>query len=123
MATELLSMEKSLYRKRQKYLLFPINIIQHFGILIKIYIDENSCYSKDRKIQFLVQVIQAIVGAGGEDMPSDKELINNLIDLYSILQQVKQGNDGHENRVLEYQIKVVTAKLSSMGVNVEDITL
>ncbi len=56
-------------------------------------------------------------------MPSDKEMINNLIDLYSILQQIKQANGSAENKVLEYQIKVTTAKLSSMGVNVEDLTL
>ena len=58
-----------------------------------------------------------------EYMPSDKEMINNLIDLYSILQQIKQSNGNHENQTLDYQIKVTTAKLSSMGVNVEDITL
>ena len=58
-----------------------------------------------------------------EYMPSDKEMINNLIDLYSILQQIKQSNGNHENKTLDYQIKVTTAKLSSMGVNVADITL
>ena len=58
-----------------------------------------------------------------EYMSSDKEMINNLIDLYSILQQIKQSTGNHENKTLDYQIKVTTAKLSSMGVNVEDITL
>ena len=58
-----------------------------------------------------------------EYMSSDKEMINNLIDLYSILQQIKQSNGNHENKTLDYQIKVTTAKLSSMRVNVEDITL
>lgn len=56
-------------------------------------------------------------------MPSDKEMINNLIDLYSILQQIKQANGSNNNAILDYQIKVTTAKLSSMGINVEDITL
>ncbi|WP_178040341.1 hypothetical protein [Frisingicoccus sp.] len=56
-------------------------------------------------------------------MPSDKEMINNLIDLYSILQQIKKENGNHENKILDYQIKVTIAKLSSMGINVEDITL
>lgn len=56
-------------------------------------------------------------------MPSDKEMINNLIDLYSILQQIKQANGNTDNKVLDYQIKVTTAKLSSMGINVEDLTL
>lgn len=50
-----------------------------------------------------------------EYMSSDKEMINNLIDLYSILQQIKQSNGNHENKTLDYQIKVTTAKLSSMG--------
>ena len=58
-----------------------------------------------------------------EYMPSDKEMINNLIDLYSILQQIKQSNGNHENRTRYQQIKITTAKLSSMGFNVEDITL
>ena len=56
-------------------------------------------------------------------MPGEKELINNLIDTYSNLQQIKQANGGHENKVLDYLIKVTVAKLSSMGINVEDITL
>lgn len=56
-------------------------------------------------------------------MPSDKEMINNLIDWYSVLQQIKQNNGNHENQTLDYQIKVTTAKLSAMGVNIEDITL
>ena len=58
-----------------------------------------------------------------EYMPSDKEMINNLIDWYSVLQQIKQNNGNHENQTLDYQIKVTTAKLSAMGVNIEDITL
>ena len=58
-----------------------------------------------------------------EYMPRDKEMINNLIDLYSILQQIKQSNGNPANKTLDYQIKFTTAKLSSMGVNVEDITL
>ena len=56
-------------------------------------------------------------------MPSDKELINNLIDLFATLQRIKKANGGHENSELDYFIKVTTAKLSSMGINVEDITL
>ena len=30
-------------------------------------------------------------------MPSDKEMINNLIDLYSILQQIKKENGIQQN--------------------------
>lgn len=56
-------------------------------------------------------------------MPGEKEMINNLIDTYSSLQQIKQANGDHKNQVLDYLIKVTVAKLSSMGINVEDITL
>lgn len=54
---------------------------------------------------------------------SDKELITVTIDRYSDLQQIKKANGGHKNEMLDYLIKVTVAKLSSMGINVEDITL
>lgn len=68
-----------------------------------------------------------IIHKGGENMEvmemSDKELITTTIDRYTDLQQIKKANGGHENEMLDYLIKVTTAKLSSLGVNVEDITL
>ena len=57
------------------------------------------------------------------DEMSDKELIAITIDRYTDLQQIKKANNGHENEQLDYLIKVTTAKLASLGVNVEDITL
>lgn len=57
-----------------------------------------------------------------QDM-TDKELITITIDRYTDLQRVKKANGEHENNELDYLIKVTIAKLSSMGVNVEDITL
>ena len=54
---------------------------------------------------------------------SDKELITVTIDRYTDLQRIKKANGNHENPELEYLIKVTTAKLTSLGVNVEDITL
>lgn len=54
---------------------------------------------------------------------TEKELITITIDRYTDLQRVKKANGEHENPELDYLIKVTTAKLSSMGVNVEDITL
>lgn len=54
---------------------------------------------------------------------TEKELITSTIDRYTELQQIKRANGGHENELLDYFIKVTIAKLSSMGVNVEDITL
>lgn len=64
---------------------------------------------------------------GGENLEvmemSDKELIATTIDRYTDLQQIKKANGGHENEMLDYLIKVTAAKLSSLGVNAEDITL
>lgn len=57
-----------------------------------------------------------------EDM-TEKELITVLIDKYTDLQRIKKANKNTPNEELEYQIKATTAKLSSMGVNVEDLTL
>ena len=57
-----------------------------------------------------------------EDM-TEKELITVLIDKYTDLQRIKRANNGGENQELEYQIKVTIAKLASLGVSVEDITL
>lgn len=54
---------------------------------------------------------------------SDKELVTMMIDQYALLQQIKQANAGHENTALDYALKLAVAKLSSYGVNVEDITL
>ncbi len=52
-----------------------------------------------------------------------EEMINSTIDIYMNLQRIKKENGGHKNDELDYQIKGVISKLSSMGVNVEDITL
>ena len=54
---------------------------------------------------------------------TDKELITITIDSYMNLQRIKKANNGQENEELNYQLKGVVAKLSSLGVNVEDITL
>ena len=54
---------------------------------------------------------------------SDKELITITIDRYAELQCIKRDNGDHENKELDYAIKLTTTKLSSLGVNVEDITL
>ena len=54
---------------------------------------------------------------------SEKELIKIPIDKYADLQRIKVANGDHENKVLDYQIKLTIAQLSSFGVSVEDITL
>lgn len=57
-----------------------------------------------------------------QDM-TEKELITVTIDKYTDLQRIKKANGNTENAELDYQIKVVIAKLSSFGVNIEDLTL
>lgn len=54
---------------------------------------------------------------------TEKELITVLIDKYTDLQRIKKVNNNVENEELEYQIRATTAKLFSMGVNVDDLTL
>ncbi|MCD8069086.1 MAG: hypothetical protein LUE87_09415 [Lachnospiraceae bacterium] len=54
---------------------------------------------------------------------TEKELIAITIDRYTDLQQIKRANGDYENEMLDYLIRVTVAKLSSLGVNVEDITL
>ena len=54
---------------------------------------------------------------------SDQELKTLLIDKDTDLQRIKKANGDTVNEELDYQIKVATAKLSSFGVNVEDLTL
>ena len=46
----------------------------------------------------------------------------NLIDQFTMLQEIKKANK-EENAILDYKIKTVAAKLSSLGVNVKDLTL
>ena len=47
-------------------------------------------------------------------MPSDKEMINNLIDIYSNLQRIKNADNSEKE--LEYQLTLVKAKLESFGI-------
>ena len=56
------------------------------------------------------------------DTMTREELISITIDIYTNLQRIKKAST-EKNAELEYQIKVVIAKLSSLGVSVEDITL
>lgn len=57
------------------------------------------------------------------DSMSDKELVIITIDKYTDLQKIKKANGNHENAELDYQIKVMLAKLASLGISVEDITI
>lgn len=57
------------------------------------------------------------------DILAENELITITIDTYMNLQRIKKANGSQENIELNYQLKGVVAKLSSMGINVEDLTL
>lgn len=52
-----------------------------------------------------------------------EELISLTIDKYTDLQRIKKANGNTENKELDYQLKVTIAKLSSLGISVENITL
>lgn len=54
---------------------------------------------------------------------TEKELIAVTIDNYMNLQRIKKANGDTVNKELEYQLKGLVAKLSSLGVNIEDLTL
>ncbi len=57
------------------------------------------------------------------DTMTREELISLTIDKYTDLQRIKKANGNTENKELDYQLKVTIAKLSSLGVSVEDLTL
>ena len=59
----------------------------------------------------------------GDVTMSDKELMGVMIDQYGMLQRIKKANGDQMNSELDYELKLIVAKLSSWGVNVEDITL
>lgn len=54
-------------------------------------------------------------------MPSDKEMINNLIDSYTSLQRIKKADDTEKE--LDYQLKILKAKLESFGIVTTDLDL
>ncbi len=51
-----------------------------------------------------------------------EEMKVNLIEFYSTLQRIKQSIK-EPNGVLEYEIKTLAAKLSALGVNIENLNL
>lgn len=61
-------------------------------------------------------------GGGRMNEMTKEELISITIDNYMNLQRIKKSNGETKNKELDYQLKGVTAKLSSLGVSVEDLT-
>ena len=53
----------------------------------------------------------------------DKELLMILIDQYANLQRIKKANGDTVNEELDYQIRATEAKLNSVGMNLEELTL
>ena len=76
-----------------------------------------------QKMQYLHAKTCGIIwqNRGGYHM-APEETKTNLIDQFTMLQEIKKANK-EENAILDYKIKTVAAKLSSLGVNVEDLTL
>lgn len=54
-------------------------------------------------------------------MPTEKEMINNLIDKFTDLQRIKKSSDLEKE--VDYQIKITKAKLESFGVITEDLEI
>lgn len=54
-------------------------------------------------------------------MSSDKEMINHLIDSYTSLQRIKKAVDTEKE--LDYQLKILKAKLESFGIVTTDLDL
>ena len=54
-------------------------------------------------------------------MPSDKEMINHLIDSYTRLQRIKNSDDAEKE--IDYQLKILKAKLESFGIVTTDLDL
>lgn len=54
-------------------------------------------------------------------LPTEKEMINNLIDKYADLQRIKKSDDLEKE--LDYQIRVTKAKLESFGIITSDLEM
>ncbi len=52
-----------------------------------------------------------------------EEMKDDLISQFTMLQEIKLANGGHENIELDYKIKTIAARLASPGVNTDDLTL
>ena len=54
-------------------------------------------------------------------MPTEKEMINSLIDKFTDLQRIKKSLDLEKE--VDYQLKITKAKLESFGIITEDLEL
>ncbi len=54
-------------------------------------------------------------------MPSDKEMIDKLIDKFTDLQRIKKAADMQKE--VDYQLTIVKAKLESFGIVTSDLEM
>lgn len=54
-------------------------------------------------------------------MPSEKEMLHNLIDKYTDLQRIKSAVDMQKE--IDYQLMITKAKLEFMGIVTENLEL
>lgn len=54
-------------------------------------------------------------------MPSEKEMLHNLIDKYTDLQRIKSAIDMQKE--IDYQLMITKAKLEYMGIVTENLEL
>lgn len=54
-------------------------------------------------------------------IPTEKEMINNLIDCYASLQRIKTASDSQKE--LDYQIRILKIKLESFGIVTSDLDI
>ena len=54
-------------------------------------------------------------------LPSEKEMINTLIDSYTSLQRIKNADDSEKE--INYQLKILKAKLESFGIITSNLEL
>ena len=57
----------------------------------------------------------------GDPMPSEKELIDKLIDKYTDLQRIKTAADVQKE--IDYQLAVTRVKLESCGIVTSDLDI
>lgn len=54
-------------------------------------------------------------------MPTEKEMVNNLIDKYTDLQRIKKADDLEKE--VDYQLTITKAKLESFGIITENLDI
>ena len=56
-----------------------------------------------------------------EYLPSEKEMINSLIDSYTSLQRIKKADNPEKE--IDYQLRITKAKLESFGIITHELEI